>query len=524
MAQAQPTTPEPHKASAPDVDPRTAEASGAEVFSSAADRTIRSTVPTAQNRAASATDSQDLAVRLDSWGTSAHRMVVYSTFSGAEGPLSVVIAWGDGTTETVAADASKPLLSNHTYAEVGTYTVTVTATAPTSNTQAVNNVTLKTMGSDFTAHAPLRLLDTRNGTGQEKGKVHAYSTTNLKITGRGSIPDEVTAVVLNLTVTNTTTPGHIIAWGSGRDRPTTSNINYGPGETVPNLVIMPVGRDGNVNLDNRGWGSVDLIADVTGYFTTAMSSGYTSLPPTRFADTREGRGTAKSQIAGQGAIGVQIAGVGGVPKGATAVSLNVTATNPREAGHLTVYPSGQTAPTASSLNFTSGQTVANSVIVPVGPDGRIMVRNGSWQGTDVIIDVNGYYAPDSQAAYVPNWWGPNRILDTRQTGSPVTARDYMHLLDMPNVEAHVVNATVTNTTGSGFLSVAPDPNSREQYENGTATPPVRPVASTLNWTAGKTVANFVQASPSDTDMVAFWNQGWEDVDLIIDYFGYYGTD
>ncbi|MER7735426.1 hypothetical protein ABTX80_31500 [Streptomyces erythrochromogenes] len=45
---------------------------------------------------------------------------------------------------------------------------------------------------------------------------------------------------------------------------------------------------------------------------------------------------------------------------------------------------------------------------------------------------------------------------------------------------YVLNATVTDTTGSGFLSVAPDPNSREQYQNGTATPPARPVSSNLN--------------------------------------------
>ncbi|MFE9637200.1 hypothetical protein [Streptomyces sp. NPDC006463] len=507
------------------MDPSTAEASGAEVFSSSADRTVRGTGPTAHSQATSAADTQTpLAVALDSWGTSAHGMLVYSTFSGAEGPLSVAIAWGDGTTDTVTADAAEPLVSKHPYTEVGQYTITVTVTDPTTNTQAVNKVTVKTLGSDFTPHAPLRLLDTRNGTGQAMGKVPAYGSTSVKITGNGTIPDAVTAVVLNLTVTNTTGSGHIIAAGSGRPTPETSSINYGPGETVPNLVIMPVGSDGRVNLHNVGWESVDLIADVTGYFTAAASSGYASLPPTRFVDTREGRGTAKGQVAGQTAFGVQIAGVGGVPKGATAVSLNVTVTNPREAGHLTVYPSGQAAPTASNLNFTAGQTVANSVIVPVGPDGRIMVRNGAWQPTDVVIDVNGYYTPASQAAYVPSWWGPARMVDTRQTGSPLAARDYMHLLDAPNIEAHVLNATVTNTTGAGFLSVAPDPNSREQYENGTATRPTRPVASNLNWTAGKTAANLVQASPADNGMVAFWNQGWENVDLIIDYFGYYGTN
>ncbi|MEU9143985.1 PKD domain-containing protein [Streptomyces sp. NPDC048349] len=528
MAQAQPAAPEPHRAATPDMDPSTAQASGAEVYSSAADRTVRSAVPSGQSRAASAADNQELAVRLHSWGTSAHGMLVHSTFSGTEGPLGVSISWGDGSTDTVTANAAEPLISKHTYTEVGEYTITVTVTDPKTNTQALNKVAVKTLGTDFTAHAPLRILDTRNGTGQdmsqEKGKIPAHGYVSLKVAGTGSIPDGITAAVLNLTVTNSTGSGHIITSASGTPRPDTSSVNYGRGETVPNLVIVPVGRDGRINLDNIGWESVDLIADVTGYFAPTASSGFTALPPTRFVDTREGRGTAKGQVAGQGSFDVQVAGAGGVPKGATAVSLNVTVTNPREAGHLTVYPTGQAAPTASNLNFTAGQTVANSVIVPVGPDGPITVRNGAWQGTDVVIDVNGYYTPDSQAAYVRNWWGPVRIVDTRKSGQPLAARDYMHRLDNPNIETYVLNTTVTNTTGPGFLSVAPDPNSLEQYENGTATPPARPVASNMNWTAGKTVANLVQASRADNGMVAFWNQGWEDIDLIIDEFGYYGTN
>ncbi|MFF9983248.1 PKD domain-containing protein [Streptomyces erythrochromogenes] len=451
-------------------------------------------------------------------------MFLHSTFTGTESPLSVTISWGDGTSDTVTATTERPLESRHSYAEVGEYTITVTATDPASNTQATNKVAVRTKGSDFTPHTPLRLLDTRDGTGVEKGKVPANWSTSVKVTGQGTIPDNVTAVVLNLTVTNTTDSGHIIASGSGRTRPDTSSVNYAAGETVPNLVIMPVGADGRVNLHNIGWGSVDLIADVTGYFIPTASSGYKALSPTRFVDTREGKGGPKGQIAGQSSLGVQIAGLGGVPKGATAVSLNVTVTNPRESGHLTVHPSGQAAPTASNLNFTTGQTVANSVIVPIGADGRIIVRNGSWQPTDAVIDVNGYYTPDSNAAYVPNHPIPTRHLDTRSTGSPLQARGYLPLLGRPGVEAYVLNTTVTNTTGSGFLSVAPDPNSHEDYEKGTATPPTRPISSNLNWTTGKTVANLVQGPPADGGMVAIWNQGWEDVDLIVDFLGHYGTD
>ncbi|WP_328741012.1 hypothetical protein OHA91_38535 [Streptomyces erythrochromogenes] len=89
--------------------------------------------------------------------------------------------------------------------------------------------------------------------------------------------------------------------------------------------------------------SVDLIADVTGYFDRSAAGRYTSLNPVRFVDTRVGLGAARGQVAGQGTFAVQITGRSGIPSGATALALNVTVTNPKQAGHLTVFPRGQAA-------------------------------------------------------------------------------------------------------------------------------------------------------------------------------------
>ncbi|MFD4240211.1 hypothetical protein ACFWP3_01095 [Streptomyces sp. NPDC058525] len=228
-------------------------------------------------------------------------------------------------------------------------------------------------------------------------------------------------------------------------------MNYVGGQTVPNLVIVPV-HEGYVHLANSGAGSVDLIADVTGYFGHTESSGYTSLTPVRFADTREGLGTPKGQVPGYGTFGLDIADRRGVPKGATAVALNVTVTNPKDAGHLTAFPSGQAAPSTSSVNYRAGQTVANSVIVPIGSDGRISIRNGGWAPTDVVVDVVGYYSPESKAAFMP--LVPNRLLDTRSWAyGPLPARGYVPLpifTGYPGVEGYVLNATVTNPRGDGW--------------------------------------------------------------------------
>ncbi|MEW2412365.1 PKD domain-containing protein [Streptomyces sp. NPDC046866] len=469
----------------------------------------------------------DLAVVLNAWATSAHGVELQSTLMSVPGAtLKVTYDWGDGSpVDTADGAPGAEVKLAHRYAELGEYNVKVTVTDAANNAEVVNELPLSTVGSDFTPYAPTRLLDTRNGIGGPRAMVKAYSSTKVQIAGNGGIPKGVTAVALNVTVTNTGSAGHVTAFPGGGERPTTSNLNYEANQSVPNMVIVPVGKDGTVELYNGGWESVDLIADITGYFTQKASSGYTPMTPARFVDTRTGLGTAKGQVAGQATFGTQISGQYGVPGDITAVALNVTVTNPKEAGHLTVFPSGQSAPTTSNVNFTAGQTIANSVIVPVGPDGRINVRNGAWAGTDVIVDVVGYYSPASSGSFMAV--KPFRRFDTRTWDGPMYPRGYIWSAishGEEGIAGYVLNATVTNTKDAGFLSVAPDTNSPDQYQNHTQVEQRRPTASTLNWTAGKTVPNLVQASSGGVNgVIDFWNQSWDTTDLIVDMFGYYET-
>ena len=82
--------------------------------------------------------------------------------------------------------------------------------------------------------------------------------------------------------------------------------------------------------------------------------------------------------------------VPGLPSGTTAVALNVTVTNPTAAGNLTVYPGGLALPDTSNLNYVPGETIANMVVVPLGPANTVTFYNSA--GTiDVIADVLGYY-------------------------------------------------------------------------------------------------------------------------------------
>ncbi|MFE6907040.1 PKD domain-containing protein [Streptomyces erythrochromogenes] len=516
---------------APAVDLAKVAAPDLKTYKSPAERSVRKALPGAKGGAAAqrAAGNPDLALVLNAAATTAHAFDLETTVISADSTLKVTVDWGDGSSpDGMDAYGSTVLRSSHTFAKLGQYDVKVTVTDPANQAEVVNEFQIMTAGSDFVAHTPTRLLDTRNGTGAAQGKVPAYGSTRVRVGGNGAIPDGVTAVALNVTVTNATSAGHITAFAEGAERPTTSNVNFEAGQSVPNLVIVPVGKNGHVELANRSSESVDLIADVTGYFTRTDASGYTPMTPARFVDTREGLGTSRGQLAGQKTFGTRISGLRGVPEGITAVALNVTVTNPKEAGHLSVFPGGGSVPITSNLNFTAGQTVANAVIVPVGPDGTVNVRNGAWAGTDVIVDVVGFYSADSRGAYMPITSA--RMIDTRDprwTHGPMPARGYVWQAvsaGEPGIAGYVLNTTVTNTAGAGFLSVAPDPNTLQQYREGRRVLPERPTASTLNWTAGKTVANLVQAGSGNNGIVDFWNQGWDKADLVVDIFGYYETN
>ncbi|MFE5582304.1 beta strand repeat-containing protein [Kitasatospora sp. NPDC056531] len=466
----------------------------------------------------------NLAVALTGTDNTAYSVYVGINATSDVQTLTYDIAWGDGTTTHATGRPDSPPESPHTYPQLGTYTAKVTVTDQFGNA-VTNSITVTTSGSEYVAFGPTRLLDSRDGSGTPQ--VGAYSTTRVQVAGANGIPAGATAAVLNVTVTGTTGAGHVTVFGDGSAAPTTSNVNYMAGQTVPNMVVAPVGAGGYVDLVNAG-PSLDLVVDITGYFVRSSAAGYTPLSPSRLVDTRYGTGAPQSQVGAGQALPVRIAGAAGgqLPtSGITAVALNVTVTNPGTAGHLTVYPGGQQAPNASNLNFTAGQTVANSVVVPVGSDGTIQVLNAAGASSDVIVDVVGYYSPAGRSAYLPVT--PTRLLDTRDTTKwqygPVAPWSYVYMpvSGQPDITAFALNATMTNTTSDGHLSVAPDPNTLTQYAQNTFAPLSPPSVSSLNWTAGGTVPNLVQTPTGANNIIDFWNGAGGTSDLIVDMFGFY---
>jgi hypothetical protein len=244
---------------------------------------------------------------------------------------------------------------------------------------------------EFVPVVPTRITDTRASSGQPNhGKtLIAGGTLPVQVTGVGGIPASgVTAVVLNTTVTDTTTAGFLTVFPTGALVPVASNLNWMAGVTVPNRVIVPIGTGGQVSFFN-GLGSADLIVDVNGYFTDSSGTGASFVPltPSRIVDTRMG-GSPLGQAA---TMTVTVAGKGGVPAtGAKAVVLNVTVVNPTAASALTVWPHVENRPISSDLNFTAGQTVPNLVVVKLSANGQIDIFN-AFGTTNVIVDVVGWY-------------------------------------------------------------------------------------------------------------------------------------
>jgi hypothetical protein len=359
--------------------------------------------------------------------------------------------------------------------------------------------------STYTPSGPTRLLDTRNVPGTAVGAGNSYS---LRVAGGATgVPTDTTAVVLNVTDADASAGSYLSVYPDGTAPPGASNLNFAAGQVTSNLVTVPV-TDGIVKFYNFR-GTVDVIADLFGYYTNGSGAKFTPVGPTRLLDTRINATPIGAGLSDT----LQVSGAGtSVPASATAVVLNVTAVDASAGSYLTVYPDGTNLPGVSNINFDAGQIVPNLVVVPV-VNGKVDFYN--FHGTvDVIADLFGYYANGTGASFTAS--GPTRVLDTRAgtgTGGVVApiGPDSVQALSLAgtaaaNASAVVLNVTVTNPTAGSYLTVYPDG-------------PTPPQASNLNYVPGQTVPNLVVV-PVMNGRIDFYNFRGT-VDVIADLFGYF---
>jgi len=372
------------------------------------------------------------------------------------------------------------------------------------------------MGARFNPVTPVRILDTRttNTPSGVAGRVPGGGTLDLQIRGANGIPADATAIVMNVTAVLPTGAGFITAYPSGVSRPLAANLNFAPGDVVPNLVTVGIGTNGKVTLYHQG-GTNDIVADAVGYYSPVSGDYFTPMTPVRALDTRVGTGAAAARVAQGGVVSLQVAGANGVPANATGIVINMTAVTPDRAGYVTAYPNGVTRPLAANLNFVPGDIVPNLVIVGIGTQGKVNFYNQN--GTlDLVGDIVGYYSPDTSAAeFFPIT--PVRAMDTRNgTGiaqAKVGPRESISLgihgaNGIPNsAVAIVMNTTAVSPTFASFLTVWPA---------GVT----RPLAASLNYVAGDVRPNLVQVGIGSNGSVSLYNNAGS-VDLVADLTGYF---
>ena len=322
-----------------------------------------------------------------------------------------ITAYPDGVTEPGTQNVT--FISGQTVATLALVTIGPDGIVDLTNngtgtTQLVGDVAgyfTPTSASGYTSLTPDRLLDTRFGTGGPKGMVGNGQSVAVTIAGAdgGALPASgIKAVALNVTVTGGVGGGYITAYPDGTTRPTASNVNFNPGDTLANLVIVPVGADGKVDLYNGSAGT-QIIADVAGYFSASGASDYAPILPTRVLDTRPAAGN--STLTANQTIALGLADTSSGSSWAldmTGFALTTTVTNTVAGGYLTVFPFNVPRPVVSNLNFGTGQTAANLALATAGQDNAagpsntgqqrtVDFFNGSGGNLDLIVDMSGYF-------------------------------------------------------------------------------------------------------------------------------------
>jgi len=464
------------------------------------------------------------------------------TVAGTAHNLTVTAKDGNGATATgyagtvhfTSSDSAAVLPADYTFtlADAGSHTFSTTlktlgsrsvsAADTLASSMTGTQSAISVVGAAATYHAipPRRVLDTRPSGGVVvhiglagpfvAGTVRTFGVANVPYVGGGAgvaVPLGATAVTGNLTITGETAAGLVALGPTMTPTGAVTTINFIKGDTRANNVTLGLAGDGSLQAVFRsasGGASVQLIFDVTGYFTPdpGATGGalYHTLAPGRVLDTRP-TGGAITHIGGLGKFtshavhSVNIVGVTGlgwasalVPSNAIAVTGNVTVTNPTSAGFVSFGPTVAPTPTTSSVNIAAkGATCANGVTVTLagGKLQAVYVGGTTKDSADVIFDITGFFTPGGTGGLEFYPIAPARYLDSSSntglsgafTSSTARSLTIGGVGDVPSDAAGIsANLTLVTPPSPGFAFAAPS-------ISGT------PTSSTVNAVVGQTIAN-----------------------------------
>jgi|GEM_PF-5614795 len=288
---------------------------------------------------------------------------------------------------------------------------------------------------------------------------------------------------------------------------------------------------------SAGFVSVTVNNSVSGPSPNVSGDGYiyisggdtVEISPVRIVDTRSGATDpptyAGDRLGPNGSLTIPVVNANndGVPSGAQAVILNITAVSPTAYSYLTVWPAGVARPNSSVVNFSPYEfSIATLTEVPLGQNGSISVYN-ALGSVDVLVDVEGYVEPSTPTPSTFVSFGPQRFADTRTysgnnyqgAGQYLQAGSSMNVqiagyssIPASGVVGVVINVTVTDANEvGGYLVIYP--------ANSPA-----PQSSALNYSPGMTVANQAIVKLGSNGAITIGAQV-SGADVIVDVYGYF---
>jgi hypothetical protein len=370
-------------------------------------------------------------------------------------------------------------------------------------------------GLTFVPVTPCRVADTRNPDGPFGGPfLAAQSTRGFTIPSSAcNIPSTAKAYSVNVTVAPHGILGFLTSFPCGQPLPLASTLNSIDGRVKAAAAIVPAGTNGGLCFFVTN--DTDVVLDINGYFvpnTDVTALAFYPVTPCRLVDTRLGPGPlgGPSLAANATRTFPILTGPCNLPATAQAYSMNFTVAPKEPLGFLTTWPAGQPQPLVSTLNAGTGAVTANSAIVPSGSNGDISVF--VTNNADLVIDVNGYFAPPGTGGLSLFALTPCRVLDTRNSpgfppftgsidvsvvlsgcGAPATAQSF------------ILNATVAPPGIFGFLTLWPQ-----------GTP--QPLVSTLNALDGVVTSNQAIVPTLNGLISSFASNP---VHLVLDISGYF---
>jgi probable HAF family extracellular repeat protein len=321
-----------------------------------------------------------------------------------QGQLNYLTIWPTGTPQPLVSTlnsfdggivANAAIVAAGPNGAISLYTAGL---APTDVVLDINGYFASSTGDAFYPTAPCRVSDTRLPNGPLGGP--AFSIGEIRSIPIPSAPCNLAATAgaysANVTVVPQGYLGYLTIWPTGQAQPYVSTLNSPNGSVLANAAIIPAGTNGaaSVYVTNP----TDVILDANGYFALPGNPGGLSFYPVlpcRVADTRNDDGPfGGPEIEGGASRSFAIpSSACGIPSTAAAYSLNITAIPDGPLYYLTAWPTGSTQPFVSTLNSMDGALASNAAIVAAGTNGAVSIYVQSQSAADVVIDIDGYFAP-----------------------------------------------------------------------------------------------------------------------------------